>query len=149
MPDEVEEMAVPSYGLEEVGRFDTVFGDYRAELIVDGSTATLHWLKDGKPIKSAPAAVKKDHAEEFKELQASVKDINGMLPAQRERLDVVHGHRLGVGVALLDGELLGTRRHLVGGSGGVRPAAAGGQHRQDKDCADASHTVPSAASSPN
>ena len=63
------------------------FGDYRAELLVDGSSAALHWSKDGKPIKSVPAAVKKDHAEEFKELQASLKDINAMLPAQRERID--------------------------------------------------------------
>jgi hypothetical protein len=85
--DEVEELAVPSYGLEEVGVLRETFGDYRAELLVDGSSAALHWSKDGKPIKSVPAAVKKEHGEEFKELQASLKDINAMLPAQRERLD--------------------------------------------------------------
>jgi len=88
-PDEVEELAVPAYGLEEVGRHHAAFGDYRAELTVDGSSAGLHWLKGDKPIKSVPAAVKKDHAEEFKELQAAVKDINAMLPAQRERLDTL------------------------------------------------------------
>ena len=47
----------------------------------------LQWSKEGKPIKSVPAAAKKEQPEEFKELQAAVKDINAMLPAQRERLD--------------------------------------------------------------
>jgi hypothetical protein len=87
--DEIEELAVPSYGLEEVGVRRETFGDYQAELLVDGSTASLHWLKDGKPLRSAPAALKKEHPEEFKELQASVKDLGAMLPAQRERLDTL------------------------------------------------------------
>ncbi len=87
--DEVEELAVPAYGLEDVGVRRAQLGDYQAELLVDGSDARLHWHKDGKPLKSAPAAVKKDHADEFKELQTAVKDIQKMLPAQRERLDTL------------------------------------------------------------
>jgi hypothetical protein len=87
--EDIEELAVPSYGLEEVGHLRESFGDYQAELIVDGSSAALHWLKQEKPIKSVPAAVKKEHAAELKELQAAVKDINAMLPAQRERLDTL------------------------------------------------------------
>ena len=35
--DQIEEMGVPSYGLEEVGRRSETFGDHRAELIVTGS----------------------------------------------------------------------------------------------------------------
>ena len=54
-----------------------------------GQSAALHWLKGDKPVKSAPAAVKKEHAEEFKELQAALKDVNAMLPAQRERIDAL------------------------------------------------------------
>ncbi len=88
--DEIEELAVPSYGLESVGLRRETFDDYQAELIVDGTTASLHWLKDGKPLKSVPAAVKKDRAEEFKELQGAIKDINSMLPAQRARLDTLY-----------------------------------------------------------
>jgi hypothetical protein len=87
--EDIEELAVPSYGLEEVGQFHHSFGEYQAELTVDGSSAALHWLKQDKPIKSVPAAVKKEHAAELKELQAAVKDINSMLPAQRERLDTL------------------------------------------------------------
>ncbi len=88
--DEIEELAVPSYGLESVGLRRETFDDYQAELIVDGTTAWLQWLKDGKPLKSVPAAVKKDRAEEFKELQGAIKDINSMLPAQRARLDTLY-----------------------------------------------------------
>ncbi len=87
--EDIEELAVPSYGLEEVGLLRESFGEYQAELTVDGTSAALHWLKQDKPIKSVPAAVKKEHAAELKELQAVVKDINSMLPAQRERLDTL------------------------------------------------------------
>jgi hypothetical protein len=87
--DEIEELAVPSYGLECVGILRETFDAYQAELVVDGSSARLNWLKEGKPLKSAPAALKKEHPEEFKELQTSVKDINTMLPAQRERIDTL------------------------------------------------------------
>ncbi|HJZ92092.1 MAG TPA: DUF4132 domain-containing protein [Gemmataceae bacterium] len=85
--DEIEELAVPAYGLEEVGVLRETLGDYRAELVVDGGSTAIHWFKDGKPLKSAPAAAKKDHAAEVKELQSALKDINTMLPVQRERLD--------------------------------------------------------------
>jgi hypothetical protein len=87
--DEIEALGVPTYGLESVGVLLEHLGAYSAEVVVDGSSALLHWLKDGKPLKSAPPAVKQDHGEEFKELQTSVKDLNSMLPAQRERIDTL------------------------------------------------------------
>jgi hypothetical protein len=86
--DEIEEMGVPSYGLEEVGLRREKFGDYSAELRVDGRDVTLSWTgPDGKPLKSVPAKVKADSKEELKELQTAAKDIDAMLPAQSERLD--------------------------------------------------------------
>ena len=86
--DQIEEMGVPSYGLEEVGRRSETFGDYRAELIVTGSDAELKWFDaKGKPLKSVPAKVKGEHKDELKELQQSLKDIQSMLPAQRDRID--------------------------------------------------------------
>jgi hypothetical protein len=88
--DEIEEMAVPSYGLEQVGVLRATFGDYQAELLVKHSSAALHWFKDGKPLKSAPASVKKEHPDSFKELQSSVKDVNAMIPVQRERIDALY-----------------------------------------------------------
>jgi hypothetical protein len=117
--DEIEELAVPAYGLEEVGILHERFGDYGAELFVDGSAASLHWQKDGKPLKSVPAIVKKEHAEDFKELQTAVKDINAMLPAQRERLDTLYRVRKAWPLAVwreryLDHPLIGTlARRLI------------------------------------
>lgn len=87
--EEIEEMAVPAYGLTGVGVCEEAMGEFAVRLTVaaDGS-AELVWLKpDAKPQKSVPAAVKASHAEELKELQAAAKDIQRMLPAQRERLD--------------------------------------------------------------
>ncbi len=87
--DEVEEMAVPTYGMEEVGRRRETLGDYVAEIVAGGRDASLRWSKaaDGKALKSVPVAARKEHPDELKDLQAAVKDIGKMLTAQRERID--------------------------------------------------------------
>ncbi len=86
--DQIEEMGVPSYGLEVVGTHSEQIGDHRAELTVTGSDAEIHWFDPrGKPLKSVPAKVKSEHKDELKELQQSLKDIQSMLPAQRDRID--------------------------------------------------------------
>ncbi|WNV90541.1 DUF4132 domain-containing protein [Umezawaea sp. Da 62-37] len=86
--EEIEELAVPAYGLTGVGRSTTVLGETTAEITVVGGTAVLGWRSAaGKPVKSPPAAVRRDHAEELKELKATAKDIDRMLTAQVERLD--------------------------------------------------------------
>ncbi|GAA3792814.1 DUF4132 domain-containing protein [Streptomyces phyllanthi] len=86
--EEIEELAVPAYGLTEVGRAEHRLGDVTALVEVHGTRAVLGWRNAaGKPVKSVPAAVKRDHADELKELKAAVKDIDRMLSAQSERLD--------------------------------------------------------------
>lgn len=87
--EEIEELAVPSYGLTEVGLRRESLGDYTAELRVEGfAKPVLGFLKpDGKPQKSVPAAIKDSHADDLKELKAAAKDIAAMLPAQRDRID--------------------------------------------------------------
>ena len=87
--DEIEELAVPAYGLEEVGVRRETLGEFTCELLVDADGSTeLRWLKaDGKSQKSVPAHVKKDFADDLKELKAAAKDIEKMLPAQKERID--------------------------------------------------------------
>jgi hypothetical protein len=86
--DQIEELGVPSYGLEEVGQRIEELGEYRSELLVTGSDAELCWFDaNGKRLKSVPAKVKAGHKEELKELQQSLKDIQSMLPAQRDRID--------------------------------------------------------------
>lgn len=66
--DEIEELAVPAYGLTEVGRRVEHLGGARAELLVDGRRAELRWFSAaGAPVKSVPAAVRRDHADTLKE----------------------------------------------------------------------------------
>ncbi len=87
--DELEEISVPAYGLTEVGRTQETLGDFTAELQVVGTqSVTLTWVKaDGKRQKSIPAAIKERCAEEIKDLKQAAKDIQKMLPAQRDRID--------------------------------------------------------------
>jgi hypothetical protein len=90
--DELEEMSVPTYGLTDVGRLEEEFGEFTARLTVAGDgPGELLWSKlGGKPQKSVPAAVVKDHAEALKDLKTAAKDIQKMVPAQRERLDSLY-----------------------------------------------------------
>ncbi|MDI5973839.1 DUF4132 domain-containing protein [Streptomyces sp. SL13] len=86
--EEVEELAVPVHGLTGVGRARLTFGDSTAEVRVDGGRAVVGWRNAaGRAVKSVPAAVRRDFAEELKELKAAAKDIDKMLAAQSERLD--------------------------------------------------------------
>ncbi len=86
--DELEEMAVPAYGLTEVGRLQEQLGDFTAELVVEAGKPQLRWIKpDGKPQKTVPAAVKRDFAEDLKDLKQAAKDIEKMLPAQSARIE--------------------------------------------------------------
>jgi hypothetical protein len=88
-PDDIEELAIPTFNLSADGVLRQALGDYTAELRITGSTdVTLQWSrKDGKPQKSVPAEVKRDHPNELKELQRTAKELDKMLPAQRTRLE--------------------------------------------------------------
>ncbi len=82
--DEVEELAVPAYGLTEVGRLPHEHG----ELAVVAGKAVPTWRNAaGKPVKAVPAAVRRDHAEQVAVLRTAAKDVDRMLAAQAERLD--------------------------------------------------------------
>ncbi|MHC3468232.1 DUF4132 domain-containing protein [Streptomyces sp. 7R007] len=86
--EEIEELAVPAYGLTEVGRAEHRLGETTALLTVHGSRAALTWrTAAGRTVKGVPAAVRRDHPEELRELKAAAKDIDKMLAAQSERLD--------------------------------------------------------------
>ncbi|MEV6816843.1 DUF4132 domain-containing protein, partial [Micromonospora sp. NPDC051296] len=86
--DEIEELAVPDYGLTAVGRHEVALGGCRAELLIASTSATLVWYNDaGRQVKSPPAAVRRDHAAELAELKSLAKEITGMLAAQAARLD--------------------------------------------------------------
>jgi hypothetical protein len=87
--EQVEELAVPDYGLTEVGRRVEAFGtDAEAELTVHGTSVRTTWrTAAGRLVKTPPQAVRREHAEQLKELKAATKDIEKMLTAQGDRLD--------------------------------------------------------------
>ena len=86
--EEIEEMSVPMYGLQEVGLRCDTFDKISSELRVNGSEVEQVWIsKNAKRLASAPKALKEKYPEELKEISQAVKDIRRMLPAQRDRID--------------------------------------------------------------
>jgi hypothetical protein len=85
---EIDELMIPTYGLEDVGRRAEELGTTVAEVHVTGNEAILRWRNAaGRPLRTPPAEVRRDHGEAVAELKASVKEIGKMLAAQRDRLD--------------------------------------------------------------
>jgi len=86
--EELEEMSVPTYGLSEVGRRQDKFGAYTGEILISNSDVVVHWKDDGgKQIKSCPAALKVEFADELKDFKQSLNDIDKMIPAQAARIE--------------------------------------------------------------
>lgn len=88
-PQELEEIGVPAYGMEEVGLRRETLGEHEAVLrVINAKKVELSWTNAaGKSLKSVPKAVKDNHADELKDLRQAGKDILKMLSAQRDRLD--------------------------------------------------------------
>ncbi|MFE0424403.1 DUF4132 domain-containing protein [Streptomyces sp. NPDC058953] len=86
--DEIEEMAVPGYGLTAVGEGEYAVGDATVRLEIHGTRSAQLWHDAaGKRLRGVPAAVRRDHAGAVKEFRARAKDVDRMLVAQSERLD--------------------------------------------------------------
>lgn len=90
--EDLAEVMLPTYELNPQGIASHTLGDFTAEIRIQGThSVTLNWLKaDGKPQKSVPAAVKKDHAPALKTLKRTVDDIQKLLIAQRDRLESLY-----------------------------------------------------------
>jgi Domain of unknown function (DUF4132) len=89
--DDLEAMAVPTFGLIKLGaaagvRMERV-GDCEASLTIGREGASLIWSRQGKAVKSAPANVKEEHAELLQDLNRSLKELGGQIAAQRSRLE--------------------------------------------------------------
>jgi hypothetical protein len=86
---DLEELSVPSCGLDRVGALDLEFGEAaRAELRVVNSDVVLTWFDaKNKVLKNPPASVKKEFADDLKELKTTIKDLEQMLSAQNIRLE--------------------------------------------------------------
>ncbi len=86
---DLEDMAVPTCGLTDVGVMRQTFGDYTAELsILSTSTTKTEWhTPAGKVQKTIPKAVKEEFAAELKNWKANEKLLKQTLSGQRDRLE--------------------------------------------------------------
>jgi len=98
--DDLEDMAVPDYGLDAGGKHSYKLGDCSADMVLarPRSEIELHW-KDaaGKSVKAPPHQVKRDHPARLKEIKRTVADMQKMLTAQRLRIEhfLIHERKIG------------------------------------------------------
>ncbi len=87
--EELEELAVPDCGLDASGQRFMAIGGGAARLAITGSLqAELVWLRaDGRPLKSAPAQLKRDHPEELARAKALLRELQALLASQRDRIE--------------------------------------------------------------
>lgn len=86
---DLEDMAVPTCGLTDVGIRQEQFGEFTAELRIFSSTSTqIVWIAEtGKTQKTVPKRVKEEFSAELKTLKAADKLVKQTVSAQRERLE--------------------------------------------------------------
>jgi len=86
---ELEEIAVPTLGLTNIGELRRQLGDYYALLTITGTHKTsLQWYKPGgQEQKSVPTVLKESFGPDIKALKNTAKEIEKLLPAQRDRIE--------------------------------------------------------------
>ncbi len=86
--DNIEEISIPNYGMEEVGVLKTTFGTLLASTTFkhNGKNETI-WDNNGKSQASVPAVVKTDFSKELKLLKNTIKEVEQLLPSQRNRIE--------------------------------------------------------------
>ena len=87
--EELEDLSVEGYGLDEAGGKEVLFGDAVAELrlALDGSVSVIWRNAEGKLVKSAPQHVKKVFAKDLRALGLLAKNLEEAYRAQRMRLE--------------------------------------------------------------
>jgi hypothetical protein len=85
---DLEETALPHFDLAEDGCSRTELGAATAVISLGDDGAVLSWRgADGKPRKTVPVAVKREHSADVKGLRQRVKDINDARATQILRLE--------------------------------------------------------------
>lgn len=86
--EDLEELAIPDFGLDADGVRSLQLGDHRLELaVVDGGTALRFFRADGKPQKSAPKALLEEHGEQLKKLKQEAKELAEIFSGQAARIE--------------------------------------------------------------
>lgn len=84
----LEDAALPTFGLAPDGTVQHRFGDAVVSLAVRATETDIRWTSaEGKPLKSVPAAVKRDHKAELTAFTLLAKDIEKARAAQARRLE--------------------------------------------------------------
>jgi Domain of unknown function (DUF4132) len=88
-PTELGDDGVPSFGFTEFGALKREFGTTRVELRVgEGRAVGIAWSRsDGTPLKSVPAAVKREHGDEVESLKATAAGVREALGGLAGRLE--------------------------------------------------------------
>ncbi len=87
--DDLQDIGVPDYGMQEVGKLTRDFGEWSAQLTIEESDSTaLSWISsNGKTQQSVPSEVKTSAPDAVKELKKIEKDLEKLLPALRHRIE--------------------------------------------------------------
>lgn len=87
--DDLEEIAVPGYDLDDKGETAIRIGEYRSVIrLAGGKTVETRWLdEEGKPLKNVPAVVKQDFRPDLKEWQKQAAEIADVITGQIGRLE--------------------------------------------------------------
>ena len=87
---ELDEISVPTHGLDRNGTRRVAFEQGEAVFRVARNSATLEWFNEaGKQLKS-PSKAMKDEKELFKEVQSDLKELNADLAIQPQRLQQLY-----------------------------------------------------------
>lgn len=90
---DLEEKSVPTFDLNAEAKRQLEFANHFAEIrVVDGRDAVVSWFtKDGKLLKTVPADVKRDQAQELRQLRKLAKEVQSTTSAQRVRIERLLG----------------------------------------------------------
>ena len=88
-PEDSAEQFVPTFGLAGDGKCKTDFGASGSiELRIENSEAVLRYFNgSGKEVAAAPAAMKRDRADEVQELRLAAKGLTQLISNQRNRIE--------------------------------------------------------------
>jgi len=86
--DDLEELAVPDFGLDGAGARTIPVGDHAAELSLSPDGVALRWVRpDGRRLKGAPKALREQQPEEVKALRRRAREVGEVLEGQAARLE--------------------------------------------------------------
>jgi len=88
-PEALEEIAVPTFGLDRAGTVQREIGEFAAELRIAGSReVSLSWISSqGRRQKGIPASLREAHGAELAAVRKTIKTITALLPGQKARLE--------------------------------------------------------------